>query len=52
MTGQGADLGVWHLTLDGKGELFAKKPRGAWPNGITAGPVGQLCVADSSLGVI
>ncbi len=52
MTGQGADLGVWRLAPDGKGELFAKLPRGAWPNGITAGPDGQLYVADSSLGVI
>lgn len=52
MTGQGADLGVWRLTPDGKGELFAKMPRGAWPNGITAGPDGQLYVADASLGVI
>lgn len=52
MTGQGANLGVWRLRPDGKGELFASMPRGAWPNGITAGPDGQLYVADSAMGVI
>lgn len=52
MTGQGANLGVWRLKPDGHGELFAKLPAGAWPNGITAGPDGQLYVADAALGVV
>ena len=52
MTGQGTQLGVWRLTPDGKGELFAKLPSGAWPNGITAGPDNKLYVADAALGII
>lgn len=52
MTGQGGQLGVWRLTPDGRGELFAKLPQGAWPNGITVGPDRQLYVADAALGFI
>lgn len=52
MTGQGNELGVWRLKEQGKGELFAKLPRGAWPNGLTIGPDGQLYSADAALGVI
>ncbi len=52
MTGQGADLGVWRISTQGKGELFATLPRGAWPNGMTVGPDGQLYVADAALGII
>ena len=52
MTGQGGNLGVWRFTADGKGELFAKLPQGAWPNGITVGPDRQLYVADAALGII
>ena len=52
MTGQGEQLGVWRLSGQGKGELFAKLPEGAWPNGLTAGPDAQLYVADAALGVI
>jgi streptogramin lyase len=52
MTGQGANLGVWRFKPDGQGELFAKLPLGAWPNGITAGPDNQLYVADAALGVV
>ena len=52
MTGQGSQLGVWRFTPDGKGELFAKLPRGAWPNGITVGPDKQLYVADAALGLV
>jgi sugar lactone lactonase YvrE len=52
MTGQGARLGVWRLGADGQGELFARLPKGAWPNGLTVGPDGQLYVADAAMGVI
>ena len=52
MTGQGGHLGVWRFTPDGKGELFAKLPHGAWPNGITVGPDKQLYVADAALGIV
>lgn len=52
LTGQGARLGVWRLTPEGRGELFAELPSGAWPNGIAEGPDHQLYVADSALGVI
>ena len=52
MTGQGEQLGVWRFTADGQGELFAKLPRGAWPNGITVGPDRQLYVADAALGLV
>lgn len=52
MTGQGRQLGVWRFTPDGKGELFAKLPQGAWPNGITVGPDKQLYVADAALGLL
>ena len=52
MTDQGENLGVWRFTADGKGELFANLPQGAWPNGITVGPDQQLYVADAALGVI
>lgn len=52
MTGQGAQLGVWRITPEGKGELFAKLPRGAWPNGMSVGPDKQLYVADAALGIV
>ena len=52
MTDQGENLGVWRFTADGKGELFANLPQGAWPNGITVGPDQQLYVADAALVVI
>ena len=52
MTGQGSALGIWRLTPDGKGTLFAKLPQGAWPNGMTVGPDQLLYVADSALGTI
>jgi sugar lactone lactonase YvrE len=52
MTGQGSQLGVWRFTADGQGELFAKLPRGSWPNGITVGPDKQLYVADAALGLV
>ena len=52
MTGQGANLGVWRFGPEGQGGLFAKLPRGAWPNGITAGPDEQLYVADAALGIV
>lgn len=52
MTGQGANLGVWRFKPGGQGELFAKLPQGAWPNGITAGPDRHLYVADAALGIV
>ncbi len=52
MTGQGQQLGVWRFTPDGQGELFARLPQGAWPNGITVGPDQQLYVADAALGIV
>lgn len=52
MTGQGEQLGVWRISAAGAGSLFAPLPRGSWPNGMTAGPDGQLYVADAALGVI
>lgn len=52
MTGQGANLGVWRFGPDGQAEFFAKLPKGAWPNGITAGPDNQLYVADAALGIV
>ncbi len=52
MTGQGARRGVWRFATDGKAELFASLPQGAWPNGLTVGPDGQLYVADAALGIV
>jgi len=52
MVGDGSARGVWRFTRDGRGELFAKLPEGAWPNGLDVGPDGKLYVSDSLLGVI
>jgi sugar lactone lactonase YvrE len=52
MSGQGAETGVWRITPDGRGTLFAHLPDGAWPNGLAFGPDGQLYGPDSALGRI
>lgn len=51
-TGGGAARGVWRISRQGQGRLFATLPVGAWPNGLARGPDGYLYVADAALGTI
>lgn len=52
MTSHGATSGIWRITPDGQGTLWARLPRGAWPNGLDFGPDGWLYSPDSSLGLV
>lgn len=52
LTSDGAARGVWRLGPDGKGVLIASLPEGSWPNGICAGPDGNLYVADALRGAV
>eukprot|EP01037_Dinobryon_pediforme_P017632 gene17632-17836_t len=52
MTSNSDSPGIWRVGKDGKGELFVRLPRGAWPNGLDLGPDGMLYSPDSNLGLI
>lgn len=52
MSSNGVTPGIWRITRDGGGEMFARLPNGAWPNGLDFGPDGNLYSPDSALGLV
>ena len=52
MSSNAAAPGIWRITPDGAGTLFAPLPAGAWPNGLDFGPDGMLYAPDSALGLV